>query len=1196
MKLQLLIASLMTSTCLTGIAADITPAWNSLSIKEFPNQKQLHAAPGGVSARITTEPDKRGISRIHARLIPGGVLINTRDMKEAGVRKVNFLLLTIPQKEFPRVLHRLTLDLQGPANGEAHFYFEGITPEGKHFYKRFQPSISGERQTLAIDSPLPAKLRELHLRFDLLSPGEWKIFGASFAPLPPPEKRKTIKPELFFHLPFDGTAEAAVARGEKKPRESRNLEFVPGLSGQALRSTKKAGTLLRYALPGNLLPERGTIALWIKPEWQQEEIKAADHRFWYTFLSADRPTPRSGSGAVWLWGWGSTLRGDTSDLKDSYVTSAKPLRNGIWQHVAFTWDESGADLYIDGKRASHKADGDSPLKFRDRIRRYRPLPIDSFFVGGHQNQEQADALLDDLRIYSAPLSEQAIQDLVSAHRSGEVEVLTRYLTPQALDRFAFRITNHAKKDQFLDWKLSDETGKTIVSGRSAELPPGKSETIRLRLPALSPGGYRLTAGESGDFFRILHPTNPFSGGTELKTTLLETISPSPALGPERFLSIGKTLAKTVEGKSYLEAGEERGDRFALRFHLPDTDHLYFIEWDYPDDRKRTCDIIAQSSRMKSNEYELQVGYCTGDEYPNSHRMLTSRMLYFPRSTDVTLIFMSARENAPAAAGEIRIYRVEGKLPPAAITPAPAVDGWTRTVGVYYEDPAINSGFGADGTSEAGFEQVIDRLSAYMKFSGQNLLAYPLVWYHGFIGERYNPRNHIRDFSELLLTRFDAEGLEFLATMNQNNMTIPETLVNAESVADGSLHSTAVSIWSTGKPNPGGWHGTAPNFNILHPDSKRELFANIDRILEIGAKHPSFKGIVLHLPRHAMLWFGDITAGYNDYMIAGFEKDTGIQVPVDRKDPMRGKAYADWLLTHAKEAWIDWRCRKLAALYREAADRISARRADLRLVINSMIPVPEMSDPRYTNPDYVRIKNREAGLNPNYFADTPNIILDQTIYPADYRWREGRRVSPAAWRRLRSIDTEQSYYELLLNARTPWIHMHDRYWESAIGSTRKGHWSDKPNALNAPWLREQSWRVSTLNPAGFHAMRHYVLPLRYTDLLGITKGGFLIGSYGMEPLLTPFIKAFRALPAKRFHDLPGGSDFIKARALEYGGAFWFYVVNTHHVPGTVKISVNGECTDLVTGGKQNGSFELALAPYELRSFRAPAGSKIAVSCR
>lgn len=79
MKLQLLIASLMTSTCLTGIAADITPAWNHLSIQEFPNQKQLRRANGGVSARITAEPDMRGISRIHARLIPDGILIDTRD-------------------------------------------------------------------------------------------------------------------------------------------------------------------------------------------------------------------------------------------------------------------------------------------------------------------------------------------------------------------------------------------------------------------------------------------------------------------------------------------------------------------------------------------------------------------------------------------------------------------------------------------------------------------------------------------------------------------------------------------------------------------------------------------------------------------------------------------------------------------------------------------------------------------------------------------------------------------------------------------------------------------------------------------------------------------------------------------------------------------------------------------------------------
>lgn len=65
-------------------------------------------------------------------------------------------------------------------------------------------------------------------------------------------------------------------------------------------------------------------------------------------------------------------------------------------------------------------------------------------------------------------------------------------------------------------------------------------------------------------------------------------------------------------------------------------------------------------------------------------------------------------------------------------------------------------------------------------------------------------------------------------------------------------------------------------------------------------------------------------------------------------------------------------------------------------------------------------------------------------------------------------------------------MRDRYWESAVGSRRKSHWSDKPNPLSAPWLTETSWRGSALSPAGIHAMRYYILPFRYHDLLGVTR--------------------------------------------------------------------------------------------------------------
>ena len=220
------------------------------------------------------------------------------------------------------------------------------------------------------------------------------------------------------------------------------------------------------------------------------------------------------------------------------------------------------------------------------------------------------------------------------------------------------------------------------------------------------------------------------------------------------------------------------------------------------------------------------------------------------------------------------------------------------------------------------------------------------------------------------------------------------------------------------------------------------------------------------------------------------------------------------------------------------------------------------------------------------------MLDQTLYPADYRHRAGQRLKAENYARLRVIDTRPEFYKLLEEAVAPWIHMHDRYWESAIGNAQE--------RLSAPWFKEQTWRVSTLNPAGFHAMRHYVLPLRYQDLLGVTKGGFLIGSYGMEPYLVPFARAFRALPAKRFSDLETASEVVKARKLDHGGSTYFYVVNTADVPAVAEVSAgSGKVIDLVSGGEvavSGGAFRIELGPYQLRSFRIPGGATVGVTVK
>jgi hypothetical protein len=597
----------------------------------------------------------------------------------------------------------------------------------------------------------------------------------------------------------------------------------------------------------------------------------------------------------------------------------------------------------------------------------------------------------------------------------------------------------------------------------------------------------------------------------------------------------------------------------------------------------------------SGEYELQTGYLTGDEYLSSGTIRTQRCLYWNRSKEIALVFMSARPGG-AAAAEVRVFKVEGGLPVAQIHPPEPVNGWTRPLGIYFEDPAINYDFGYDSGLMPEFKTMLDRLSAYMKYSGQNLLAYPVVWYSGLIGPTYMPRVHPPEFMDAILTQFDREGLEFMGTINQNNMPDPAVRVTRKALDEGTLYQSEFTIHNAGTPHPGGWHGTPPNFNPLHPAAQKMTLEYFDKILAVGKAHPSFKGIILHLPRHAMHSFGDLAAGYNDYMIEGFEKQKGIKVDVDKTNALRGKLYYDWLMTHAREEWIDYRCEALANWYKVLAKRLRDGRPDLKLGVNCMIP-PFYESSRYDGKgaqDIIGKLNREAGIDPKYYDDCPNIFLEQTLFPADYRWTETRK-DDGIRSNLRNIEERAGTYDTLNGATGPWVHQHDRYWESAIGAEE--FLNGKPNKLEAPWLKEHAWRVSTLNPVGFYCMKPYIMPLRHRDILGMSKGGFLIGTYGMEPWLRPFAAAYRALPAEPFTDVAGSSNEVKIRELVRSDKTWFYVVNTKEQPVRVKLELDGgPITDCARGIKLDRiGRELALEfePYQLRSFVSSNAGRVRI---
>ena len=115
------------------------------------------------------------------------------------------------------------------------------------------------------------------------------------------------------------------------------------------------------------------------------------------------------------------------------------------------------------------------------------------------------------------------------------------------------------------------------------------------------------------------------------------------------------------------------------------------------------------------------------------------------------------------------------------------------------------------------------------------------------------------------------------------------------------------------------------------------------------------------------------------------------------------------------------------------------------------------------------------------------------------------------------------------------------------------------------------------------------------MLGLSKGGFLIGTYGMEDVLVPFVQAFRALPAVVMDDVPCGVDDVRVRQCTFNGRSYFYVVNTGATPRAVTLAFPAKTENLVSGETFGGGLfggatmqELKLGPYELRSYTAPEG--------
>jgi len=694
----------------------------------------------------------------------------------------------------------------------------------------------------------------------------------------------------------------------------------------------------------------------------------------------------------------------------------------------------------------------------------------------------------------------------------------------------------------------------------------------------------------------------------------------------RYFECGNVRVTESPAGRYREAGPAPDSRFGYRFAVERVGDPHLAIVRYPDDRTR-CMSVSDGTC-----YDLSIGVFTGRAEPRKSytglaqpltgEMQTIRQVFWPRWRDCTIAFGNTVQGQPAAAAQVTICELES-LPPLD-PPRPPDARPRRSLGISYEDPCSHS-------SDLGaltFDTWLERLITFAKYQGTNRLTYPIIWYHGpLYPSPTEPANyfdwsvaspvsrnlyirwttHPKDWVERLLSRFDEEGLEFVAQvtymrlgslMERMNIDLTAIKAGADTInnmrADDKVQSGAAD-WTGeynvrnferqraareqgkswrhcalqyGETHDGGG-ARGPMFNPVHPVVQEALLRSVREIATRYGRHPSFKGLHIFCYTPSTLGFGTLKHGYDDTTIRLFEQDTGISVPVDAKLPDRfSKRYAFLTAKERRGKWLTWRCAKITDLIRRMRDELVAVRPDLVLAVS----------PR---------GGRNAGVDVEAIRKEPGVTKMASL----------NGLHPCA----NSVTAEAATCEQA-NIFNTWIERwgKHRWWacapddaearelavimgEPAEGICRMG--SAYPE--DGFWWPDAQLRITPAFSGGVHFMRHYANAVARLDPLVLSRGGLTLDR-GHAHLMRPFARAYRALPAKKFETVGETTDPVTVRTVVDGGRRYVYLVNREYYPNDVTVRLTdaeGETIDLASNekGATAETWSLTLGPYELKSF-------------
>ncbi|HEY3377271.1 MAG TPA: hypothetical protein VGL77_07220 [Armatimonadota bacterium] len=664
-------------------------------------------------------------------------------------------------------------------------------------------------------------------------------------------------------------------------------------------------------------------------------------------------------------------------------------------------------------------------------------------------------------------------------------------------------------------------------------------------------------------FTVIDATPLPRTGGELKTTLLSEID--CVTTPPDYVKGGDTRVVSKPFGKYRESGDvgfrqfqnaTNPSWFAYKITVPEAQKPYLVRVDYPDDVKRTYCIAVRD--RSPGAYPIAGGVDSGGEFALTDSMLTHDLLVWPNSTDLRLLFIVPITGYRAAAAKIRVYAVDEAFP------LPKMPAGGRHFSNWYEEGTnFAATYGAPDGSLRGGIIAADRWAraiAYM--GGDTLIPTVSVYQMCLYPSRFNQTfadSSSPDMVRAMLLKCEKYSLGLIGEFHPE---VRELLWPYAGQADPKPNESVSSDGkSQGRP-----------FSPLYPANREWFLGMLGEFADRYKDSPAFKGVSLRL----MTWvnpglnnFASLDWGYDDYTVGLFSKETGTQIPVDATDPRRFNKRYTWLMANAKEAWMSWRCLKIAELHTQIRDRVRQARPDLKVYLPIFAGFPN--------------DLREAGLDVKLLSAIDGLVLENAYHGYGRRGNTEMEnqeirddlISPA---RLNALATPNAPSNYLFGS---------GYFE-AIESVAI------PEDMGYPANTKRNWMSGVVNPSGRSGIERYSLALAEGDalLLGDGGNGYTVG----QPILREFTREYRSLPEARFSARQDARDPVAVWELARQNDFLFYAVNRERYAITITLQLSGATAvkRLASGDNvpaPRGSLAITLQPFELRTFLAPAGTKI-----